>query len=570
MESFVFYKSQIFFTLVSQQTLVRFSKISGIEIPVIEKDLINTFDRSISKSNSSLIGREIKDEVDTWSVLIDLKADSESDTAYIYNFLIANGCDKIHHLIDWHNKLDKQSIQKPHNYTYKVSETYNKEEVKERLQQFDHLLKKETIDPTIISWDTGEYFSSTIINYLAEKKIENIESHDNNSKISWAYKVEYLTTPQDFQVIYPANKGVQDIIEHQLKKNLSDNNDLSENNSSESVKTNYPIDTIDQTNQVSEVATDESQENEASLPSTPIDDTKSKSKRSRIVKYGYIKILGLSVLALSLGYILKLTTGFSLPQLITSMLTDPDRVTLNSLNNIDRDISKKINTYTIRRAIIKTLDRSGERQLNFDKKTQQKQQWIESIRNYQKINLTDELEATGSFETGSETDKLIRCEVKKRVKLDLDNSCNEYKLYLDEVESTWQTTAEAIDLLRDEFVKAHIAKKLQSTEVETAIIIVLKLSKTTSYQNKDREESIWIEAIKQMQLQYLKSNKPNGVIIHATTSSTSSTSEQQYAQDTYDILKCSVAKYLVKEKSIEKLNTEPSICRTAFKNANPK
>jgi hypothetical protein len=290
----------------------------------------------------------------------------------------------------------------------------------------------------------------------------------------------------------------------------------------------------------------------------------------------YFQSLMAIALALLIGNTFKPFSTLSLPNLIGFGAENPNRdylKTIDALNIISKELPKnqpqspspKVNSNQVIQAIIETLDSQKNHVLDFDdksgsKKSTQRQKWIKAVKEYQstlKKEYEYEIEPTGNFITGDPTDLVLRCEISKRLSLTLDDDCQDkFTNYVSKIisKSDWDITKKSIQQLRDEFVKVHAKKPI---EIETIISKILIIPTEESFLKKDY---IWVGKIQSFQKEKSKNNpNHNGVIYPPLPSAAKSppTSTATQNSDTYNILKCAIAK----ELEIE-LKEKPPICES--------
>jgi|GEM_PF-6605823 len=194
----------------------------------------------------------------------------------------------------------------------------------------------------------------------------------------------------------------------------------------------------------------------------------------------------------------------------------------------------------IQQTIIKLIEPSSSRKLDFNKINTDQQNWLEAIKEYQGKYLKS-IQATGTIKTGDDTDKLLRCQLKQELKKPLDNckvtlspspSPSPTKTPTQE-DKDWGTTVKALDALRDELLKTD--SNLTQKRVEEAISTVLTVDITFPDINKPDKanQKLWIQKIKEFQGK--NSIGSTGMIVKGNT--------------TYNRLKCEVA---------QELNPDPS------------
>jgi hypothetical protein len=238
--------------------------------------------------------------------------------------------------------------------------------------------------------------------------------------------------------------------------------------------------------------------------------------------------------------------------------------TVNALTSIEKELSDKLPPSSlpkptakpkqiIQAEIVKIIDSEGNNNLDFANKIRSSQQWEKSIKQYQE-KLRQEysyknIEVTGNFETGDNTDRVLRCAIEKKLNIALDEVCMEkFDEYISKIviSSDWIITKKSLEQLRDEFIKNH---KLDLSKVQQAISKILIIPQEEAFLKND---SLWMKQINEFQVKYNIYDIRKGVIYPPDPklnpvneiNSSERPNVNNKKSDTYDVLKCSIAKEL--------------------------
>jgi hypothetical protein len=164
-----------------------------------------------SSNTPALIGREVEEGGDAWSVLavVTRGVDDGGRKNPYYRYFLTQGLNRLPDLINWYIKVAGKPVYDPfdvkqvgHPAIYDDSHTSKMP----TLSKFQDLLHQ-----VVIPFD--RQCTPLIIHYFSEQQAKN-----NNQKIAWAYNVEGLEKPEYFQVIYPASAKAQGTIQQQLNQ----------------------------------------------------------------------------------------------------------------------------------------------------------------------------------------------------------------------------------------------------------------------------------------------------------------------------------------------------------------
>ena len=190
--------------------------IPDVVYQAIDEELLKIpcFPKSLNPQKFVIIGREVKNKKEAWSIIavISKGINSEREEVLLYRYFIAQGLGKLTDLLAWFNTnnkpafnpFDRKSIGQPH--LYDNSNTRHNDALK--LPQFQALLKEK--NPCLV---IPHDLTCTVImiNQLAERRKKK------NKLIAWTYQIEEIYKPQTFQVIYPLNSNA----ENYLRKKVS-------------------------------------------------------------------------------------------------------------------------------------------------------------------------------------------------------------------------------------------------------------------------------------------------------------------------------------------------------------
>jgi hypothetical protein len=170
-----------------------------------------------SKDEPALIGREIIEDGETWSVIavVSKGRDDRGRSASMYRYFLSEGKNQLTPILRWLFTVKKDYVFNPFDYQ-EIGQPHQADRDKNSppVDKTDHLIElAEREAPIIISSD-DKIAQPLIINSLALKKAE-----ENGYPIAWAYQVEALEKPRSFQVIYPASAKAEQILRNSLASN---------------------------------------------------------------------------------------------------------------------------------------------------------------------------------------------------------------------------------------------------------------------------------------------------------------------------------------------------------------
>jgi hypothetical protein len=293
----------------------------------------------------------------------------------------------------------------------------------------------------------------------------------------------------------------------------------------------------------------------------------------------YFQSLIALALVFWLGNLFKPFSNFSLPNLINLGSINQEqefKKTIKALDSIEKEMADKLPITSlqkptlkpnqiIRAETVKLISGESNQNLDFNNRVRDSQQWKKSVKQYQEKLIADygykTIQTTGNFETGDDTDKVLRCAIGKRLGISLDNICTEkFSEYISKITNKfdWDITKKSLEQLRNEFVKNH---KLNISVVEVAISKVLFIPDGEAFLKND---TLWVKHIREFQTNRIVDSSSTGVIYPPNSkasspegkSSSNPSTESNNNSDTYDVLKCSLAKELNK-----KLKEKPLICK---------
>ncbi len=376
---------------------------------------------------SVIIGREVDEGINPGWSMIAVVTQAEDDRGRIFNvyrYFLSEGLGQLEGILRWYileagkpkfNPFEIQEVDQPHIYDTnkrpKVGNLLNKPEFKQLLTINEY--------PLIISPQLK--CVPLIVNELAlQKKV-------GSELISWVYNVEKLTEPWKFGVIYPASENADKEIRNNLKNQPQDiplRQEIETPQSSKNLSQNTLIPTTENSSNVSNslpltpVETEKNQDTSSTATITPSQLTLN-SPKSPLFSSQKSSLIILSVsiiISLILGFILGRITDNKHQNLVTHLF---DKVTIPALNdivkyyNIYLDVDNRKTAETIVSII---QDDNTNISLNFftKYKTNEQKKWIKAIENYQK---NAKLEPTGIITKNDDTEKRLKCQIHKELKL---------------------------------------------------------------------------------------------------------------------------------------------------------
>ncbi|MFW6316600.1 MAG: hypothetical protein ACOC1Z_05840, partial [Cyanobacteriota bacterium] len=185
--------------------------------PIVKRAISNRLfavAEGTSKDEPALIGREITENEETWSVIavVSKGKDDHGRSSSLYRYFLSEGSGQLTPMLRWmltqkkdyqFNPFDYQEVGQPH----QADRDKNTPPIKEDLHQ---LL---TASPPIIL-SPERRCSPLILNSLAIRK-----SEENGYPLAWAYQIEALEKPRSFQVIYPASIKAEQVLSKSLASN---------------------------------------------------------------------------------------------------------------------------------------------------------------------------------------------------------------------------------------------------------------------------------------------------------------------------------------------------------------
>lgn len=182
--------------------------------PIVKRAISNRLfavAEGTSKDEPALIGREITENEETWSVIavVSKGKDDHGRSSSLYRYFLSEGSGQLTPMLRWmltqkkdyqFNPFDYQEVGQPH----QADRDKNTPPIKEDWHQ---LL---TASPPIIL-SPERRCSPLILNSLAIRK-----SEENGYPLAWAYQIEALEKPRSFQVIYPASIKAEQVLSKSL------------------------------------------------------------------------------------------------------------------------------------------------------------------------------------------------------------------------------------------------------------------------------------------------------------------------------------------------------------------
>ncbi|AFZ50002.1 hypothetical protein [Dactylococcopsis salina] len=170
-----------------------------------------------SRNEPALIGREITENNQTWSVIavVSKGIDDGGRSASMYRYFLSKGKNQLTPILRWLFTVKKDYVFNPFDYQEIGQPHYvDRNKNSPPLDKTDHLIELAAREAPIIIASDDQTIKPLILNSLAAKKAE-----ENGYPIAWAYQVEALEKPRSFQVIYPASAKAEQILRNSLASN---------------------------------------------------------------------------------------------------------------------------------------------------------------------------------------------------------------------------------------------------------------------------------------------------------------------------------------------------------------
>ncbi|PNW52251.1 UNVERIFIED_CONTAM: hypothetical protein BEN50_10395, partial [Euhalothece sp. KZN 001] len=170
-----------------------------------------------SRNEPALIGREITEDSETWSVIavVSKETDDGGRSASMYRYFLSEGKNQLTPILRWLFTVKKDYVFNPFDYQEIGQPHYvDRNKNSPPLDKTDHLIELAAREAPIIIASDDQTIKPLILNSLAAKKAE-----ENGYPIAWAYQVEALEKPRSFQVIYPASAKAEQILRNSLASN---------------------------------------------------------------------------------------------------------------------------------------------------------------------------------------------------------------------------------------------------------------------------------------------------------------------------------------------------------------
>lgn len=182
-------------------------------IPSIVRQAINNrlfaVAEGASRDEPTLIGREITEGEETWSVVavVSKGSDDRGRSASLYRYFLSEGRNQLTPILRWLFNTKKDYVFNPFDYQ-EVGQPHEVDRNKHSppLDKKDYLIELQK-KPAPIIFPTDQMVNPLIVSSLATKK-----SEENGYPIAWAYQVEALEKPRTFQVIHPASAKAEQIL----------------------------------------------------------------------------------------------------------------------------------------------------------------------------------------------------------------------------------------------------------------------------------------------------------------------------------------------------------------------
>ena len=170
-----------------------------------------------SRDEPALIGREITEDSETWSVIavVSKETDDGGRSASMYRYFLSEGKNQLTPILRWLFTVKKDYVFNPFDYQ-EIGQPHQADRDKNSppVDKKDHLIELAAKEAPIIISSDGQTIKPLIINSLASEKAK-----ENGYPIAWAYQVEALEKPRSFQVIYPASAKAEQILRNSLASN---------------------------------------------------------------------------------------------------------------------------------------------------------------------------------------------------------------------------------------------------------------------------------------------------------------------------------------------------------------
>ncbi len=192
------------------------------DIPVAVKKAISNKEFSLTKEvfqeNPAILGKEFSSQEYECSIIAVITSgkDEQGNPNPVTRYFLCSGLGNLSKLIYWYFTEAGKPVFNPFDYP-KSTEYYLYEDHERSELISDKYIKYLSEEPPIIL-DSDIVCDPILIDTIAN----NI--FIKNNFISWAYNVEGLENPHNFQVIYPANANAERIILQRLNRNNSNKN----------------------------------------------------------------------------------------------------------------------------------------------------------------------------------------------------------------------------------------------------------------------------------------------------------------------------------------------------------
>ena len=188
---------------------------------VVEGSIANRFfalTEGASGDEPAIIGRVVGSPNNSWSVMavVTRGKDEQQRSMSVYRYFLCQGANNLWQILAWwinngmsrFNPFDIRTVGQPNLFNVNSSQPPD-------IQQEALALPMNLSKPILLN---PQQYDLQTINILALRKF-NIQN--NGQQVSWAFNVQALEKPRQFQVIQPANQRAYEILERVINNSVS-------------------------------------------------------------------------------------------------------------------------------------------------------------------------------------------------------------------------------------------------------------------------------------------------------------------------------------------------------------